>query len=48
VGLGDEPDRAARLRLLTTSYGLGIALAEGIDLLMVGLAAMGAYIEQQV
>lgn len=47
-GWDEEPDRAARLRLLTTSYGLGVAPAEIIDLLVIRLAAMGAYIEQQV
>lgn len=47
-GWNDEPARAARLRLLTSSYGLGVAPAEIIDLLVVRLAAMAAYIEQQV
>lgn len=47
-GWDDERARAARLRLLTSSYGLGRAPAEIIDLLVVRLAAMAAYTEQQV
>ncbi len=47
-GWDEEPDRRARLELLTASYGTGIQPAELVDLLIVRLSSMVAYIEQQI
>ena len=47
-GWEQEPDRAARLRLLAGAYGLGIRPAEILDLVVVRLAAMAAHIEAQI
>lgn len=47
-GWETEPDRAARLRLLTDTYGHGITPAELLDLAVVRLASIAANIEQQI
>lgn len=47
-GWPDVPDRAARLRLLTDSYGHGIEPDELLDLAAVRLASMATHIDQQV
>jgi aminoglycoside phosphotransferase (APT) family kinase protein len=48
AGWKHEPDRAARLGLLTDTYGLGIEPAEILDLVVVRLTSMAAHIEQQI
>jgi hypothetical protein len=47
-GWEHEPDRAARLRLLTDTYGLGLDPAEILDLVVLRLASTAAYIERQI
>ena len=52
-GLGNwgwqvEPGRAARLRLLASTYGLGITPAEIVDLAVVRLTSTAAYIEREI
>ena len=47
-GWDGEPDRAARLRLLTDTYGRGMQQAEILDLAVLRLTSIGAYIAQQV
>ncbi|MFK0294896.1 phosphotransferase [Streptomyces sp. NPDC090442] len=47
-GWETPPDRAARLRLLTDTYGYGIAPAELLDLAVVRLSAIAANIKQQI
>lgn len=47
-GWDSEPDRAARLRILTESYGCGIEPAQIVDLAIVRLASMGAWIDRRV
>jgi phosphotransferase family enzyme len=47
-GWPTPPDRAARLRLLTDTYGHGITPAELLDLAVVRLSAIAANIEGQI
>jgi aminoglycoside phosphotransferase (APT) family kinase protein len=47
-GWEPPPDRAARLRLLTDTYGRGISPTELLDLAVVRLYAIAANIEQQI
>lgn len=47
-GWDHEPDRAARLRLLTDTYGLGMDPAEILDLVVLRLLSIAAYIDRQV
>ncbi len=47
-GWDREPDRAARLRLLTDTYGLGMDPADVLDLAVVRLTSIGAHLAQQV
>jgi hypothetical protein len=47
-GWNEEPDRAARLRLFADTYGRGVTPAEILDLVVLRLASIAAYIEQQI
>ncbi|MFJ5678005.1 phosphotransferase [Streptomyces sp. NPDC093097] len=47
-GWETPPDRAARLRLLTDTYGHGISPAELLDLAVVRLSSIAANIEQHI
>ncbi|MEQ4204526.1 aminoglycoside phosphotransferase family protein [Actinopolymorpha sp. B9G3] len=47
-GWNDEPDRAARLRLFSGTYGLRVTPAEILDLAVLRLASIAAHIEQEV
>lgn len=47
-GWSAEPDRAARLRLFLSAYGLGVAAAAVVDAAVVRLASMGAFIAGEV
>lgn len=47
-GWETEPDRAARLRLLASTYGHGITPAELLDLAVVRLSSIAGNIEQQI
>lgn len=47
-GWTEEPDRAARLRLFCSEYGLGVRADELVDLAAIRLLGFAAYIEQQV
>jgi hypothetical protein len=47
-GWTEVPDRAARLRLFTEAYGLGVEPAEILDLIVVRLASFAAHMEREI